>query len=48
MVMENNLAKINHDIYGKQSVLPTDKCSTNCLVALPATEADQSSESKAA
>ncbi|NOZ03723.1 MAG: RnfABCDGE type electron transport complex subunit B [FCB group bacterium] len=46
MIMENNLAKINYDVYGHQTVLPTDKCSTNCLVVVPA--AEQSSEKIAA
>jgi len=31
MMMENNLALINYDIFGKEAKLPTDKCPTDCL-----------------
>jgi len=32
MTMENNLARIDYSIYGKEAVLPTDKCATGSLV----------------
>lgn len=35
IVMENNLAIINYDLYSKEPVLPTEKCPTNCLVVIP-------------
>lgn len=38
MVMEDNLAVINYDTYGKDSVLPTDRCPTECLIVLDGEE----------
>jgi Na+-translocating ferredoxin:NAD+ oxidoreductase RNF subunit RnfB len=40
MYMDNNLARVNYDQYGKDANLPTDKCPTDCLVILNAEEAD--------
>ncbi len=34
MVLENNLAIINYETYGTEPKLPTDKCSTECLVVI--------------
>ncbi|MCF7803372.1 MAG: RnfABCDGE type electron transport complex subunit B [Candidatus Marinimicrobia bacterium] len=34
MYMDNNLAYVNYDIYGKEPELPTDKCPTGCLVII--------------
>lgn len=34
MEMKNNLAVVNYDIYGKDPVLPTEKCPTDGLVIL--------------
>ena len=32
--IENNLAKIDYSVFGKDAVLPTDKCSTECMVVI--------------
>lgn len=34
MFMDGNLAVVNYDQYGRDPVLPTDKCPTKCLVIL--------------
>lgn len=34
IAMDNNLAVINYNVFGKDTVLPTDKCSTEGLVIL--------------
>ena len=34
MSIDRNLAKVNYQIYGKGSTLPTEKCPTNCLVII--------------
>jgi electron transport complex protein RnfB len=36
MRIENNLAKVDYNKYGKDSKLPTEKCPTNCLVIINA------------
>ena len=32
--MEDNLAIVNYDVFGKEAKLPTDKCPTDCLVII--------------
>jgi len=32
ILMDENLAKVNYEVYGKESVLPTERCPTKCLV----------------
>ncbi len=44
MSMEDNLAVVNYENYGKTSELPTDKCPTNCLVILDSTDAEEAEE----
>ena len=34
MYMEDNLAYVDYDLYGKEAELPTDRCPTGCLVVL--------------
>jgi Na+-translocating ferredoxin:NAD+ oxidoreductase RNF subunit RnfB len=34
IVMTNNLARIDYERYGKDAVLPTEKCAPGCLVVL--------------
>lgn len=34
MLMEKNLARINYEIYGRENILPTDRCPTECLVII--------------
>jgi hypothetical protein len=34
IVMDNNLAVINYNVYGSEAKLPTEKCPTDCLVIL--------------
>jgi hypothetical protein len=34
MMMEDNLAHVNYDIFGKEANLPTDKCPTDCLAII--------------
>jgi electron transport complex protein RnfB len=41
MSMENNLAAVNYQKYGKDLNLPTEKCPTNCLVILDTPENNQ-------
>lgn len=41
MYMEDNLAVVNYDIYGKEAKLPTDKCPTDCLVVFNGEETDE-------
>jgi len=46
MYMEDNLAKINYSTYGKDAVLPTDRCPTECLLTIGAEQVQ--TEEKAA
>jgi len=32
--MDKHLARINYEVYGNESVLPTDRCPTECLVVI--------------
>lgn len=34
IAMENNLAKINYDLFGSEAILPTDKCRTKAMVII--------------
>ena len=34
MVMDNNLAIINYDVYGTKAELPTEKCPTDSLIVM--------------
>jgi len=44
ITLENNLARIDYKRYGKQKQLPTDKCSTGCLVVIQKETTDFSIE----
>ncbi len=42
--MDNNLAHVNYDIFGKEAKLPTDKCPTDCLAIIGPPVIDNPSE----
>ncbi|GAG12181.1 unnamed protein product, partial [marine sediment metagenome] len=44
MLMEDNLAHVNYEIFGKEAKLPTDKCPTDCLAIIGQPVIDEPAE----
>jgi len=44
MIMEDNLAIVNYDTFGKEAKLPTDKCPTDCLAIIGPPAVDKPTE----